>query len=108
MPVLFPAHTVALAERVPATEAGALVMTTVSVCAAQLPFPILHTRRYVPATSPLRVVDGEETDPKTAVEGPAACVQLPLPNKGLLAVSKVLVVLHKTWSTPAFAVVDAP
>ena len=62
----------------------------------------------MPGISPLKVVEADDADPKTAVEGPDNCVQLPLPSTGLLAASKTLFTLHKFWSVPALAMVEAP
>ena len=78
-------------------------MTTSSADDVQIPFVIVHLNvTDEPTTNPVIVVVGEFTDVIVAV--PDITLQVPVPTVGASAAIVAVVILHKSWSAPALAV----
>ncbi len=106
VPLLEVAQTVASAARLPGLVAGCTVTLTVELELAQVPpLEIVQVNWYVPATNPNTVVPGLVGLVKTTLDGPDTCVQVPVPELGVLPASVVELVLHNVCAGPALATV---
>ena len=80
-----------------------IVIETVSFEGVQVPLVIVHSKTFAPIDKPVTADVGDDT--VVTIAPPEITAQFPDPNIGELAAKVAIVVLHKVWSFPAFAIV---